>query len=117
MIDDPMVIGESVGYIQNDHVNAECAVKRTASRLRGQFSRMNDPYFRERVRDIDDIERRYLKILVGNDDNPHLELKSPAIVIADDLHPKPCVSPVNIPSVSRLMVARPPVMWLCWRAR
>lgn len=91
MIDDPMVIGESVGYIQNDHVNAECAVKRTASRLRGQFSRMNDPYFRERVRDIDDIERRYLKILVGNDDNPHLELKSPAIVIADDLTPSETV--------------------------
>ena len=91
MIDDPTVIGEAVGYIQNDHVNAECAVKRTASRLRGQFSRMNDPYFRERVRDIDDIERRYLKILIGNDENPHLELKSPAIVVADDLTPSETV--------------------------
>ena len=91
MIDDPTVIGEAVGYIQNDHVNAECAVKRTATRLRGQFSRMNDPYFRERVRDIDDIERRYLKILIGNDENPHLELKSPAIVVADDLTPSETV--------------------------
>ena len=91
MIDDPTVINEAVGYIQNDRVNAECAVKRTASRLRAQFSRMNDPYFRERVRDIDDIERRYLKILVGNDDNPHLELKAPAIVVADDLTPSETV--------------------------
>lgn len=91
MIDDPTVIKEAVGYIENDHVNAECAVKRTASRLRGQFSRMNDPYFRERVRDIDDIERRYLKILIGNDDNPHLELKAPAIVVADDLTPSETV--------------------------
>lgn len=91
MIDDPSVINEAVEYIRNDQVNAECAVKRTASRLRAQFSRMNDPYFRERVRDIDDIERRYLKILVGNDDNPHLELKAPAIVVADDLTPSETV--------------------------
>ena len=91
MIDDPTVIKEAVGYIENDHVNAECAVKRTAARLRGQFSRMNDPYFRERVRDIDDIERRYLKILIGNDTNPHLELRAPAIIVADDLTPSETV--------------------------
>ena len=91
MIDDPTVVAEAVGYVEKDHVNAECAVKRTAARLRAQFSRMNDPYFRERVRDIDDIERRYLKVLVGNEDNPHLELKTPSIVVADDLTPSETV--------------------------
>ena len=91
MIDDPTVSEETIGYVRHDHVNAESAVKRTSSRLRAQFGRMNDPYFRERVRDIDDIERRYLKILVGDADTSQLELKSPAIVVADDLTPSETV--------------------------
>ena len=91
MLDDPTVIKEAVGYVRDECVNAECAVKRTAARLRGQFSRMNDPYFRERVRDIDDIERRYLKILIGTDDDSRLELRSPVIVVADDLTPSETV--------------------------
>jgi len=52
---------------------------------------MNDPYFRERIRDIDDIERRLLKAISGFGGDPHLELKSPAIVVADDLTPSETV--------------------------
>jgi phosphotransferase system enzyme I (PtsI) len=48
---------------------------------------MNGPYFRERVRDLDDSERRVLKARTGFGGCAHLELKSPSIIVADDLTP------------------------------
>ena len=91
LLDDPVLLGETDRYIREERINAEAAVRRTANKARQQFERMNDPYFRERVRDLDDIERRLLKSLTGFGGNPHLELKSPSIVVADDLTPSETV--------------------------
>lgn len=91
ILEDAALQQETTGYIQNGHVNAEAAVRKTMNGARAQFERMNDPYFRERVRDIDDIERRLLKALTGFDRSPHLELKSPSIIVADDLTPSETV--------------------------
>ena len=79
------------GYISKDRLNAEAAVRKAVNGARRQFERMNDPYFRERVRDLDDIERRILKALTGFASSPHLELKTPSIIIADDLTPSETV--------------------------
>ena len=91
LLDDQVLFGETEKHILENHVNAEAAVRRTANRARAQFERMNDPYFRERVRDLDDVERRLLKALTGFGGSPHLELKAPSIVIADDLTPSETV--------------------------
>ena len=91
ILDDPVLQGETDRYIREEHVNAESAVRRVANGARLQFERMNDPYFRERVRDLDDVERRLLKALTGFGGNPHLELKTPSIVVADDLTPSETV--------------------------
>ena len=91
LLEDPVLFGETEKHILENHVNAEAAVRRTANRARAQFERMNDPYFRERVRDLDDVERRLLKALTGFGGSPHLELKAPSIVIADDLTPSETV--------------------------
>jgi len=91
MLGDFSLLDETEQYVLRDHLNAEAAVRKTANRARAQFGRMNDAYFRERVRDLDDVERRLLKCLSGFGGNPHLELKSPAIVVADDLTPSETV--------------------------
>ena len=91
ILEDAMLAEECEGYIRNDRLNAEAAVRKTAGGARVQFERMNDPYFRERVRDLDDIERRILKCLTGFASSPHLELKTPSIVVADDLTPSETV--------------------------
>ncbi len=90
-LEDPMLAEETERRITVDRVNAESAVKQTVAGARAKFARMNDPYFRERVRDLDDVERRLLKALVGFASNPHLELRAPAIVVADDLTPSETV--------------------------
>lgn len=91
ILEDAALTQETEGHVTCDHLNAEAAVRKTMNGARAQFERMNDPYFRERVRDIDDVERRLLKQLTGYDRNPHLDLKSPAIVVADDLTPSETV--------------------------
>ena len=91
LLDDVLLVGEAEKRILEDRLNAEASVRRTANRARSQFERMNDPYFRERVRDLDDVERRLLKYLTGIGGSPHLELKQPSIVIADDLTPSETV--------------------------
>ena len=74
-----------------DHINVEAAVKAFVAKMRAQFSRMNDAYFRERVRDFDDVERRLLGALTGFAHDVHLELKVPSIIVADDLTPSETV--------------------------
>lgn len=91
ILEDEVLTQEIEGYVSCDRLNAEAAVRKTMNGARAQFERMNDPYFRERVRDIDDVERRLLRQLVGYNHNPHLDLKSPAIVVADDLMPSETV--------------------------
>ena len=91
ILEDEILKKETKGYIIRDRLNAEAAVRRTANGARRQFERMNDPYFRERVRDLDDIERRILKSLTGFSSGAHIELRTPSIIIADDLTPSETV--------------------------
>ena len=91
LLDDLVLRGETEKYIREDRINAELAVQRTAKHARQQFEKMNDPYFRERVRDLDDIERRLLRALTGFAGNTNLELKVPSVIVADDLTPSETV--------------------------
>ena len=91
MLDDPSLIDSVERLISGDRLNAAAAVRRTADRTRAQFARMNDAYFRERVRDVDDVERRLLLALDGGTPEPYQEIKSPCIVVADDLTPSETV--------------------------
>lgn len=91
ILEDAALVEETKRHVVEDRLNAEAAVKCTADGARAQFGRMNDPYFRERVRDIDDIERRLQKALAGFDMGPNIELHEPSIIIADDLTPSETV--------------------------
>ena len=90
-LEDPSLEDAVRHAVNVDHINVEAAVKAFVSRMRAQFSRMNDAYFRERVRDFDDVERRLLGSLTGFAQDVHLELKVPSIIVADDLTPSETV--------------------------
>lgn len=91
LLDDPLFIAEVEKRVKVEHINAEAAVRRTADESRALFAKMNDPYLRERVRDIDDLERRVLRILLGAAANPNAGLTTPSIIVADDLTPSETV--------------------------
>ncbi len=78
--------------IRVQRVNAESAIRRTVKGLREMFGRMKDPYLRERIRDIDDIERRLLHVLLGRSGNAFAQIDEPVIVVAADLTPSDTVA-------------------------
>ncbi len=91
ILEDVILVEETEKHILEDRLNAEAAVRKTADVARAKFERMNDPYFRERVRDLDDVERRLLKALTGFGFDPLKGLDTPAIIVADDLTPSETV--------------------------
>ena len=91
LAEDPTLQEMIEGFVHREHLNAPAAVRKAMDSFRSTFSRMNDAYFRERVRDLDDVERRIQKALAGLSGELRLELKSPAIVVADDLTPSEAV--------------------------
>ena len=90
-LEDPTLEEAVKKSVTVDHINVEAAVKSFVTKMRAQFSRMNDAYFRERVRDFDDVERRLLSALTGFAHDVHFELKVPSIIVADDLTPSETV--------------------------
>ena len=91
ILEDPILKKEVDKLVVENRINAEAAVKKGIDKFRKQFQRMNDEYFRERVRDLDDVERRLLRALTGFTRSNHLELSSPCIIVADDLTPSETV--------------------------
>ena len=91
ILEDPILKKEIGKLIVEQRVNAEAAVKKGIGKFRKQFERMNDEYFRERVRDLDDVERRLLRALLGFAKSSRLELTEPCVIVADDLTPSETV--------------------------
>jgi len=91
ILEDPMLISGAERYISVEHYNAAAATRRVTDEARAQFERMNDPYFRERVRDLDDVERRLLTAILGTGVVSPIDLKTPSVIIASDLTPSETV--------------------------
>ena len=91
MLDDPVMIAETERSIAVGRLNAASAVRRTADGFRAKFAGMEDPYFRERVRDLDDVERRLLRHLAGREADAAIELPGPSVFVARDLSPSEAV--------------------------
>ena len=92
MLDDVTIVSAVEKLVREEHLNAACALRRTMDGFREVFGRMDDPYLRERVRDVDDVETRLLLALLGKTDPGFPKLSSPVVVVAEDLTPSETVS-------------------------
>ncbi len=92
ILDDMSVVRAVKDVVRSERVNVEAAMHRVVDGFRQAFVRMNDPYLRERVRDIDDVERRVLGNLLGKTENPLAKIDRPVILVADDLTPSETAS-------------------------
>lgn len=68
-------------------LSASHAVKRVVGEYVEAFGRMEDPYLRERAADMEDIGRRLLANLSGQENQPLLQLKFPGILVAREILP------------------------------
>ena len=92
MLEDEAIISSVETIIRDERLNAEAAIHRVSDSFRKTFERMNDPYLRERARDLDDVERRIMRVLAGRAENALTQITSPVIVVADDLTPSETVT-------------------------
>ena len=92
MLEDEVIISSVENIIRDERLNAEAAIHRVSDTFRKTFERMNDPYLRERARDLDDVERRIMRVLAGRAETALTQITSPVIVVADDLTPSETVT-------------------------
>lgn len=91
-LDDPAFSDEIKTIIRDEQLNAEAAVDRVSSDLIEQFQAIDDEYFRQRAIDIKDIAQRLIRQLLGLEETTLASLKSPAVIIANDLTPSDTAS-------------------------
>lgn len=84
---DEMLIGETLGLIRNELVNAEGALNRVLRKLRRVFDKITDEYIRERRSDIDSIGDRLMRNLLGETRESLAEVTEQVIIVAHDLSP------------------------------
>jgi phosphotransferase system enzyme I (PtsI) len=86
MLHDEHLVGAAVGYIRDELINAEWALRRAVDDIAGVFDRMEDVYLRERRSDVEFVFERVLRSLLGRETGP-VQPPPDAIVVAYDLSP------------------------------
>lgn len=73
----------------HEGLTAEAAVERVQNGTRARMLRQNDPFWRERLRDLDDLSDRLLRILAGRTTAAfeHLDLPDDTILVARNMGP------------------------------
>jgi phosphoenolpyruvate-protein phosphotransferase len=91
ILEDPELLSEVRNKIKSRKCSAEFAMKETAQAFSDIMAAMSDEYFAARATDILDVSNRVLRILLGIAESPTVNLKSPSVIIADDLTPSDTV--------------------------
>ena len=65
VIEDASLLDEVVRGIEQEHLNAEFIVHRSASKFAAELAKLQDPYLSERSQDITDVARRIVQNLTG----------------------------------------------------
>ncbi len=86
MLHDEHLAGVAVGYVRDELINAEWALRRAVDNIRAVFDAIEDEYLRERRSDVEFVFERVLRNLLGRDTGP-LNPPPDAIVVAYDLSP------------------------------
>jgi phosphoenolpyruvate-protein phosphotransferase (PTS system enzyme I) len=87
VLEDRAIIEEVLDRIKKERLNAEYVFSQVLKKYVLSFLKIDDEYLRERVSDINDVGRRVLRHLIGDQRATLSELKEKVIVVAYDLAP------------------------------
>lgn len=87
ILDDIMLVSETIATIEKDLVDAETALRRTLLRIRHLFAAIEDEYLRERRSDVEFVGQRILRNLIGYHEHLLQEISEQVILVAHDLSP------------------------------
>lgn len=89
---DPKLRETVVDLIEKRHYTAAYAFGHVLNERQRQFRNVADPYLKERVRDLFDIEKRVLRHILGRTREDVGRLTEPVIVVAHDITPSQAMS-------------------------
>jgi len=92
MLEDPLLIDETIKTIKKERLNAEAALRQTFRNLPKKFSSDNVDFIRERFRDIRDVGERIMRNLLKKPVLTLSHLREKIIVVAHDLAPSDTAS-------------------------
>lgn len=92
VFEDKRILEEITKRIEEDRFTPEYAVSRVFRKYVKLFLELDDGYFRQRVSDLHDVERRLLRNLLGKKRETLAKLQEQVIVIAQDLTPSQTAS-------------------------
>src|SRR4051812_21518038 len=92
LLDDPTLLDTFYQGIEKLRFTAEYAVSRALREYSKQFLKQKDVYFRERVKDIYDIEKRLINKLQGHKSMRLADIVEPVALVAHDLTPSQTAS-------------------------
>ncbi len=87
ILKDQMFHKDTLRLIKENNLNAEWALYQSFEKVKNLFSRIQDPYIRGRVQDVDAVYRRLLGNLSGWAPQRYLSSSEPIIIVARDLSP------------------------------
>ena len=87
ILEDSMIVREVAGFIRDEEINAEAAVRRTTHKFLEHFAGIEDDYLRERGRDIEIVMERLLRHLAGESHPPLPASSVTTVIVAHDLTP------------------------------
>lgn len=87
VLSQPRLREQIAALIQERHYSAAYAAREVLQSYQRRFLNMKDQILRERVRDVQDIERRLLRNLIGRAREDLAHLTEPVILVAHDLTP------------------------------
>ncbi|MBI4209664.1 MAG: phosphoenolpyruvate--protein phosphotransferase [Deltaproteobacteria bacterium] len=87
MLEDDMLIRETMNRIREDEVNAEWALEKVLDEIKNVFDTIDDDYLRGRKKDIHYVGERILANLLGRKIEEIGNLQEKVVVVAHDLSP------------------------------
>jgi phosphotransferase system enzyme I (PtsI) len=92
LIADPRLRARVAAMIQEHGYTAAFAFAQEMNRRQKEFRTVADPYMKERVRDLFDIEKRVLRNILGRAREDITRLTQPVVIVANDITPSQAVS-------------------------
>lgn len=87
VLNDPTLINQTRQAIEKDMVNAEWALKKTFDKLAARFDKIKDPFFRDRLSEIEVVVNRLMQNMMGTEQESLSTIPGQVIVLAHDLTP------------------------------
>ena len=87
ILDDQMLLQDTLDMIRKKKVNAEWALDLTSEKLDTAFKAIEDEYLRERRSDLRYVSARILRNLLGKKHDDITKIKGKVVVVAHDLSP------------------------------